>query len=165
MTAVKTIQLLPIDQKGEAPLAMDRLPDMMRENCSATASFYGVVGFEPPWIGYMVVAEGRPVGGGGFKGAPQDNRVEIAYYTLPDHEGQGFASATAAALVDIARKAMPSVVVAAQTLPAPNASNTLLKKLGFRFAGSVFHPEDGEVWEWQLGPPRSGSSTIDTMGA
>jgi hypothetical protein len=40
--------------------------------------------------------------------------------------------------------------VAAQTLPEENASTSVLKKLQFSFVGSVEHPEDGLVWEWQL---------------
>lgn len=148
---MKLVQLLPIDESGAvASLASESLPEMMRGNCDGTASFYRVVGFEPPWIGYVSVEEGRPVGGGAFKGAPQDGRVEIAYYTLPELEGRGYATATAAALIRIARLAMPDIVLTAQTLPEPNASNHLLQKLGFVFLGALHHPEDGEVWEWEL---------------
>jgi [ribosomal protein S5]-alanine N-acetyltransferase len=147
---MKTVELLPIDRLGDVPLPVDSLSDLMQENCKATASFYQGVGFELPWIGYVSVAEGRPVGGGAFKGPPRVNCVEIAYYTLPEFEGQGFASATARALVRIARRAMPAIIVTAQTLPTLNASNTLLKRLGFTFRGEVLHPEDGVLWEWQL---------------
>ncbi len=147
---MKHVELVPIDPAGNLPTPMPMLPEMLRGNCEATAAFYKVAGFVPPWIGYVSVFEGRAVGGGAFKGAPRDNKVEIAYYTLPEFEGRGFASATARALVRIAKTADPGIVVTAQTLPAPNASNALLKKLGFTFQGSVVHPEDGEVWEWQL---------------
>jgi ribosomal-protein-alanine N-acetyltransferase len=122
----------------------------MRQNCSATASFYEVVGFHPPWIGYVSIAHGQPVGGGGFKGPPVNDRVEIAYYTLPDLEGRGWATATARELIRIATASAPKIVVAAQTLPEQNASTALLKKLGFELQGSVMHPEDGEVWEWRI---------------
>lgn len=144
------MELLPIDRAGRVALPMESLPAEMRDNCAATASFYGIVGFEPPWIGYVSVADGQPVGGAAFKGPPRDNRVEIAYYTLPQFEGRGFATATAAELIRVAREADPGVAITAQTLPAPNASNALLKKLGFAFNGALIHPEDGEVWEWQL---------------
>jgi len=145
------VQLLPIDEAGTvASLPSDSLPEMMRGNCQGTASFYGVVGFAPPWIGYVSVADGKPVGGGAFKGAPQNGRVEIAYYTIAELEGQGYATATAAALIRMARDAMPEIVITAQTLPEPNASNHLLQKLGFVFLGALHHPEDGEVWEWEL---------------
>jgi [ribosomal protein S5]-alanine N-acetyltransferase len=147
---VKTIQLIAVDQSGIPPSSLPVVPEFVKQTCELLATFYTQVGFEPPWIGYVAVHEGEPVGGGGFKGPPQDNRVEIAYYTLPDLEGRGFASATARELIRIARETRPGITVAAQTLPEPNASNSLLKKLGFEFKGSLIHPEDGEVWEWQL---------------
>lgn len=151
---MKVVQLLPVDEAGGVALPEAALPEWMKENCRATASFYKTAGYEPPWIGYVVVDHGRPVGGGAFKGPPKDGAVEIAYYTLPELEGQGYASATAAELVRIARSTMPDIVVTAQTLPQPNASNALLKKLGFVFRGSMMHPEDGEVWEWRLAAER-----------
>jgi RimJ/RimL family protein N-acetyltransferase len=147
---METIRLVPINEAGVPVEPIAIISEVMRQNCMATASFYKVVGFEPPWIGYVSVAQGRPVGGGGFKGPPRDNRVEIAYYTLPEFEGRGLATATASELIRIAKSTAPAILVVAQTLPVFNASNALLKKLGFLFHGTMLHPEDGEVWEWQL---------------
>ena len=90
------------------------------------------------------------VGGGGFKASPQDNRVEIAYYTLPEFEGRGIATSAALELIDIARTAVSGILVTAQTRPVPNASNSILKKLGFAYAGIAMEGEAGEVWEWHL---------------
>ena len=146
----KKAELLPIDATGGVTPPLSQLPDVMRQNCAATADFYKVVGFDPPWIGYVSLRDGHPVGGGAFKGRPQGNRVEIAYYTLPEAEGRGHATATARALVEIATSAVPGIVVAAQTLPHESASTSVLKKLGFALHGSLVHPEDGEVWEWRL---------------
>ena len=70
------------------------------------------------------------VGGGGFKASPQDNRVEIAYYTLPKFEGRGIATSAALELIDIARTAVSGILVTAQTLPVPNASNSILRSWG-----------------------------------
>ena len=53
-------------------------------------------------------------------------------------------------LIQIARQADANIAVFAQTLPAENASTSVLKKLGFTLTGSVQHPEDGLVWEWEL---------------
>jgi hypothetical protein len=39
--------------------------------------------------------------------------------------------------------------VFAQTLPERNASHRILEKLGFEAVGTINHPEDGEVLEWQ----------------
>jgi ribosomal-protein-alanine N-acetyltransferase len=149
---VPAVKLLPIDESGTVPGELAACPAMLRENCALTAAFYKVVGFAPPWIGYISMSDGQPVGGAAFKGAPCGNRVEIAYYTLPELERRGFATATVKELVRVARTAQPGLVIAAQTLPAPNASNAILEKLGFSFEGSVVHPEDGEVWEWELAP-------------
>ncbi len=145
---MKQVELVPIDLCGELATPIASLPEMVRENCKATAAFYKVAGFVPPWIGYVAVSEGRVVGGGGFKGPPQADKAEIAYYTLPELQGRGFATATAMELVKIANTADPKIIVIAQTLPVANASNALLKKLGFTLKGTVMHPEDGEVWEW-----------------
>ena len=56
----------------------------------------------------------------------------------------------ASELIRLALDKMPTVTVAAQTLPEENASTAVLRKLRFRLVGSVEHPEDGLVWEWQL---------------
>jgi [ribosomal protein S5]-alanine N-acetyltransferase len=53
-------------------------------------------------------------------------------------------------LTDVALESEPGVTVAAQTLPVVNASNAILRKLGFRLAGTANDDEVGEVWEWQL---------------
>lgn len=90
----------------------------------------------------------RLVGGGGFKEAPKDGRVEIPCFTVPEFEGRGIATCTARALVAIARQANAALVVAAQTLPAENTSTAILRKLGFRLDRTIDHPEDGWVWEW-----------------
>ena len=124
------------------------LPDFAQESCAMSAAWYAQVGFVPPWTGYFAVTAGIAVGGGGFKEAPKDGRVEIAYFTVPEFEGRGFATQTARALVEIARRADRRLVIAAQTLPVENASTAILRKLGFRLDRPLVHPEDGEVWEW-----------------
>jgi ribosomal-protein-alanine N-acetyltransferase len=146
------VRLLPIDRSGAVDPCAGLLPPAIEQNCAGTAAFYEVVGFEPPWIGYVCIAGERAAGNAAFKGAPREGRVEIAYFTLPELEGKGIATATAAELVRIAREARPGVLVAAQTLPAAGASTRVLQKMGFTHRGSVMHPEDGEVWEWQLAP-------------
>ena len=128
------------------------LPDVTREVFRATVALYQSVGFKEPWLGYLALADSTPVGTCGFKSAPVDRRVEIAYFTFPGFEGKGLATAMAAELVAIARRHEPLVVVAAQTLPERNASTRVLEKLGFRLVGGIDHPEDGEAWEWQLAP-------------
>jgi ribosomal-protein-alanine N-acetyltransferase len=74
--------------------------------------------------------------------------VEIAYFTFPEFEGQGVATSMAGALLEIVDGSGVQVLVFAHTLPEVNASNSILKKLGFTFAGTVPHSEEGSVWEW-----------------
>jgi RimJ/RimL family protein N-acetyltransferase len=124
------------------------LPVFAHESCALSAAWYARVGYVPPWVGYFAVTAGIAVGGGGFKEAPKNGRVEIAYFTVPEFEGRGFASRTARALVAIARQADAGLIITAQTLPVENASTAILRKLGFRLDRTIDHPQDGEVWEW-----------------
>ncbi len=144
------VSLLPIDRDGTPRGYEGSLPEETSEVFRATAELYLKVGFDEPWICYLALADGTPVGTCGFKSPPGDGRIEIAYFTFPLCEGRGFASAMAAELVAIARQHRPPVVVAAQTLPERNASHRVLEKLGFRHVDTIDHPEDGTVWEWQL---------------
>lgn len=101
-----------------------------------------------PWAGYLAEEGEVMVGSCAFKTAPVAGRVEIAYFTFPEHEGRGVATRMAQQLISLATQ-HPAPQVYAQTLPQANASTHILEKLGFRFIGPVMHPEDGEVWEWQ----------------
>jgi RimJ/RimL family protein N-acetyltransferase len=142
------VSLIPINRNGTLRGYAEALPELMGEVLQGTVGLYTTAGFEEPWICYLALASGTPVGTCGFKSPPRDGRVEIAYFTFPEAEGRGIATAMAAALVAIA-KPFP-VIVAAQTLPERNASHRVLEKLGFRYVETVFHPEDGSVWEWRL---------------
>ena len=126
------------------------MPVMAAEVVEATTQLYGSVGYEPPWTGYLAFEDDTCVGACGFKSPPQNNRVEIAYFTFPGHESRGMATQMASELIRLAREKMPALTVAAQTLPEENASTSVLKKLRFRLVGALEHPEDGRVWEWQL---------------
>lgn len=143
------IELVPITNLG-APAAIEDLPPVAQEVISATIQMYLAGGYEPPWIGYLALEAGRCVGTCAFKTPPSDQSVEIAYFTFPGHEGRGVASRMASALIEVARAARPGLAIVAQTLPEENASNRVLKRLGFTFSGEMNHPADGRVWEWRL---------------
>jgi len=146
------IRLVEIAQDGSPSEPGLSLEPAAHEALAATAALYGRAGFEPPWIGYLAVEAGRCVGTCAFKGAPRGGRVEIAYFTFPEHEGRRLATSMAAALVDIAGAAAPGVMVIAQTLQEEGASTRVLSRLGFQRAGSADDPQAGRVWEWHLAP-------------
>jgi hypothetical protein len=105
-----------------------------------------------PWGGYLAIDDARRfvVGTCAFKGPPRDGTVEIAYFTFPAFEGCGYATAMAMTLVETAKQSPEVRRIIARTLPEPNASTAVLKKLGMRLKGEVTDPDDGLVWEWEL---------------
>ena len=112
-----------------------------------------------PWVfGFQAVLRetGVPVGSGGFKTPPADDRVEIAYGIDPEHRGKGYATETAAALTRFALTSGRVTTVFAHTLPEPNASTRVLTKCGFQKTGDVIDPEDGPVWRWEYVPVAAG---------
>lgn len=144
------MRLIAIKRDGRLEEDVNSLPVEAIGVLEATAQLYRSVGFQPPWICYVAVANDCVVGTCGFKSGPLDGRVEIAYFTFPGYEGKGVATQMARQLISIARDAQPELVVAAQTLPERNPSHRVLEKLGFSCKGSLQHPEDGTVLEWQI---------------
>lgn len=69
--------------------------------------------------------------------------------TLDSEQGQGFASGTAACLVEIARRHTPGIGLKAFTLMEENASTKILARLGFAVVGIAQDADAGEVWEWR----------------
>lgn len=103
------------------------------------------------WGGYLTAdpALGLIVGTCGFKHGPEgDGRVEIAYFTFPEFEGQGYATAMAARLCELAAADPVVREIIAHTLPERNASTRILEKTGFELVGEIVDPEDGPVWRW-----------------
>jgi RimJ/RimL family protein N-acetyltransferase len=145
------MRLLAIQRDGVLPEGIGRLPAEADGVLSATSDLYESAGYVPPWICYFAVASDKVVGTCGFKSAPAEGRVEIAYFTFPGYEGKGIATQMARQLVSMARAADSEVIVAAQTLPARNASHRVLEKAGFTCVGALEHPEDGAVLEWRKG--------------
>jgi [ribosomal protein S5]-alanine N-acetyltransferase len=125
---------------------------MVRAVVGQNEAYSTLMGAELPWRGYLAAeADGRAVVGTcAFKGSPDaEGAVEIAYFTFPPHEGLGYATAMAGALVGIAARYAHVRVVRAHTLPEANASSRVLSKLGFLFVGDVDDPQDGGVWRWE----------------
>lgn len=101
-------------------------------------------------LGFAIVerASGQNVGACGFKGPPDEQAmVEIAYGIDPAHQGRGYATEAAQALVDYAF-ASGVQQVWAHTHARDNASARVLTKCGFAWVGEVHDPEDGLVQRW-----------------
>jgi len=143
------LSLLPIGRDGSIPQPGLVVAGVAAAVARATAGMYEVTGFKPPWIGYLALDGEHIVGTCAFKSAPSDGAVEIAYFTFPGNEGQGIATSMARQLIDIAYAADKSLKIVAHTLPEKNASNAVLRKLGFLLLGDYEDPVGGTVWEWE----------------
>ena len=146
------IDLIQINVHGKPMGKVGVLSDIARQVCAATTRLYADAGYTPPWLGYLAQRDRKLVGACAFKAPPQDGKVEIGYLTFPDHEGQGVATAMVQQLLQIAKTAQPQLTVIAHTANEENASNAILKKFGFQFAGVFDDAEDGQMWTWQLLP-------------
>ncbi len=149
--SISLVNLIPVDKNGRPSSLLDHslFSALSNQYSIQTAAHYQKVGFNPPWIGYLSVYENHYVGGGAFVAAPMNRRVEIAYYTLPEFEGKGIATATAQALLDIAERTNNGLTVIAKTLPQINASTRILSKLEFCHTGLTIDDEVGEAWLWE----------------
>lgn len=146
------MNLIQIPRDGSVKLSDAALPDVAMSVIAPTVQMYERRGYVEPWVGYLAIEEGRCVGACGFTSPPVRGVAEIAYFTFPDFERRGMATRMAQRLISIAQECDPSVKIVAHTLTEKNASNHILKKLGFAFTGTVDHPEDGKIWEWSYEP-------------
>lgn len=89
------------------------------------------------------LADGRAVGGIGFKGQPDGGCVEIGYGLAPSARGHGYAAEAAVALLAVAAEHGLSKVIADTTLDNI-ASQRTLSRAGFRLVGS-----DGELHHYE----------------
>jgi RimJ/RimL family protein N-acetyltransferase len=118
----------------------------------ATFELYKKVGFYSPWVGYLVIDSNIIVGAAGFNGKPDNNAVEISYYTFQEHENKGFAALACKELIKIAKNENPDLVICAKTAPEENASTKILRRNGFIFREVVQDHEIGDAWFWELNP-------------
>jgi RimJ/RimL family protein N-acetyltransferase len=149
IAGVVNLTLIPID-----PHADIARPEYASDDCrsilEAYREYYPKVGYHTPWIGYFVKREERSVGTCGFVSPPVGNRVEIAYGTFREFEGQGVATYASRALISLARQTDPALVITAKTAPEHNASTRILIRHGFEYSGIVKDHEIGDAWEWVL---------------
>ena len=165
MHSLKDIQLVQLDPAIDASLIEDPayLNAMVAENWEEVAHLvHQRVGrklkFDPVsidelvWDGYLVVdTQSREVVGCcAFKGPPtEEGTVEIAYFTFPEFNRQGYATSMAHRLIELATACLQIKRVIAHTLPEASASTRVLEKVDMRFVGEVVDPDDGPVWQWE----------------
>lgn len=143
------MELKPIE------LNLDKTNNVYRsDDCQmllkAYEEYYPKIGYHFPWVGYFVVRDNQIVGSCGFTGQPTDGKVEIAYWTFKDFEGQGIASFSCKELVFISQQYDPTIIITAKTAPEQNASTNILEKNGFVFTEIVQDEEIGDAWLWTL---------------
>jgi RimJ/RimL family protein N-acetyltransferase len=151
------MKLLPIELDETQNGRFTATPDCL-EILTIFTEHYKKVGFTPPWIAYFVSDDkDEIIGGGGYKGKPKDNKVEVSYGTFKHYEGRGIGTEICRQLVLLACQTDPSVTITARTLPGNHASMGILKRNGFECVGTVQDQEDGEVLEWEFKghPPNS----------
>lgn len=143
------MNLHPIQPTLEANAAFASDPNV-KENLPLTIGYYDVIGFNPPWVCYYAEVDGKLMGSCAFKGAPKDNRVEIAYETFPPFQNRGIANEMCRMMVEMALQTDPKVQVTARTLREDNYSTRILKKNGFLKVGDEMDEDGTPVWEWLL---------------
>lgn len=114
--------------------------------------YYRKIGFNLPWVSYLVIRQDQVIGTCSFTGQPKDGKVEIAYWTFKEFEGQGVATFACKELISIAKSTDPKVTITAKTSPEHNASTKVLRNFGFIFTDIVQDDEIGDSWLWALKP-------------
>jgi RimJ/RimL family protein N-acetyltransferase len=150
VTDVRTTRLLlhPIDvAEGERIVARTAGPD---DSWAPDFPFEGDVGAvggflrataasgeQRPFGFYRItrLADGRAIGGIGFKGQPVDGCVEIGYGLAPSARGDGYAAEAVVAVLSLAAEHGLSRVIADTTLDNI-ASQRTLSRAGFRLMGA-----------------------------
>ena len=143
---------LEIIEIHQSYLAEKYASKVCQEVISATRDLYKTKGFYKPWVGYLVLDSGVIVGAAGFNGRPENNVVEISYYTFNEYEGKGYATLACKELIKIANYQNPNFTICAKTAPEENASTRILRKNGFIYQKVVQDHEIGDAWLWELSP-------------
>ncbi|MBI1748730.1 MAG: GNAT family N-acetyltransferase [Acidobacteria bacterium] len=128
---------------------------VVREVVSQTLALLSKAPRAPEWGGFLAADQEQAlvIGTCGFTHGPEaDGTVEIAYFTFPEFEGRGYATAMARELLDRALQSGAVREVVAFTLPERNASTRILEKVGLRLVGEAHDTEVGRVWRWSYRP-------------
>ena len=108
---------------------------------------------EANWWTYLILhrQDQMLIGSCGYKGPPaRRGSVEIGYEIAQTYQNQGLATETARALIDFAFQFPEVKKVKAHTLAYENASVQVLKKCGMQFVHTLYDPDEGDVWLWEI---------------
>lgn len=149
--------LLRSETEFEDTAGLRVAPGVHQQMSEGSADFKARVenGKQPdPWqFGFAVVHrnDNMLIGTCGFPGPPDSNGVaEIAYGIAPDHQGRGYATEAAKALIDFAMSDPRVKTICAHTLAEPNPSTRVLEKCGLKKIGDAVDSESGlKVWRWE----------------
>lgn len=146
LTLRSTDEVLAWIDSLDAVVRVEVSPDWLARVKASTSS--------DPWThGFVMMHRdsGSVVGSCAYKGPPDpDGVVEIAYGVDPEHQGKGYATEAAQALVDHAFGSDQVRIVRAHTRLEGEASMKVLNRCGFERIGQVVDPEDGLVWRWEI---------------
>lgn len=109
--------------------------------------------FSTDWSGFLFIHPNNKalIGNGGFTGAPDElGTVEIGYEIAPGYWNRGFATEAAGALIAYAFAHEKVQAVVAHTLAEKNASNSVLQKIGMKFALELADAQQDKLWRWQI---------------
>lgn len=127
-------------------------PLFQSEDCQSVldiyADYYPQIGFNLPWVAYLIIRDNMVVGTCGFTGQPVEGKIEIAYWTFSEFEGQGIASFACEELIKIALASDTAIVITAKTAPEQNASTKILSNNNFKYDSIVQDHEIGDAWLW-----------------
>jgi RimJ/RimL family protein N-acetyltransferase len=140
----KRLQLHPIDVAEAERIVVRRAgpTDVWADDFPFEGDVGAVGGFlratatqgeQQPFGYYRVtrLADGRAIGGLGFKGQPEDGSVEIGYGLVPSARGHGYTAEAVVALLTVAGENGLFRVIA-DTTPDNIASQRTLVRAGFR---------------------------------
>lgn len=144
-----SLRLEPIQIQEDATKVIFAAPEC-QDVINTYKNYYPKIGYHIPWIGYFVIRNDTVVGCCGFVSKPVDNKVEIAYYTFKQYEGQGISTFSCRKLIAISGNTDPAIIITAKTAPEYNASTKILQGCGFVLTGIVQDQEIGDAWEWTL---------------
>lgn len=151
----RVVEETPHEFSGKYGASLGRSLALVRQVVLQTLALLETTPRAPEWGGFLAADRELAVviGTCGFKHGPEaDGTVEIAYFTFPEFERQGYATAMAGELLNRTVESGTVLKVIAHTLPERNASTRVLERIGLQLVGEAHDEEVGSVWLWAYQP-------------